>query len=305
MLSALLPAAPATYRVSKISLFEAMSLLAWCTQATQETQPDEDDEDVGVPWVRNSMMAASPTAQAMAAEAAAAKRVLTATVSSLLRGPECCQQHCRPLLGTEGSDQLPQSTTTYKSLPALRYPHPLLLTPRDTCTLHTAGIFGTSMMPMSCLLPSLLACLLFELLLTATLMMQVDPMQWKLEVERVAPKLRLTLAADMRDWRQHLEAAHGKSQLLAEAWPDARSALQKLATDVAASMEKVDAKERQLNNQFEGLLGQHQEVRQQLMVAQQEYNRYATKSVSVVLTARAVTALAYAANRRVIMQCTS
>lgn len=51
---------------------------------------------------------------------------------------------------------------------------------------------------------------------------QVDPVAWKLEVERVAPKLRVAVAPDMRDWRQHLEAAHTHMATLKTAWPDVR-----------------------------------------------------------------------------------
>lgn len=51
---------------------------------------------------------------------------------------------------------------------------------------------------------------------------QVDPVAWKLEVERVAPKLRVAVAPDMRDWRQHLEAAHSHMSTLTAAWPDVR-----------------------------------------------------------------------------------
>jgi hypothetical protein len=52
--------------------------------------------------------------------------------------------------------------------------------------------------------------------------MQVDPVAWKLEVERVGPKLRANLPADMRDWRAHLEAAHAHMASLTAAWPDLR-----------------------------------------------------------------------------------
>ena len=34
---------------------------------------------------------------------------------------------------------------------------------------------------------------------------KIDPTAWRMEVERVAPKLRITLAADAKDWRSHLE----------------------------------------------------------------------------------------------------
>ncbi len=37
---------------------------------------------------------------------------------------------------------------------------------------------------------------------------QVDPTLWKIELERVAPKLRITIAADSKDWRSHLDEAH-------------------------------------------------------------------------------------------------
>lgn len=41
----------------------------------------------------------------------------------------------------------------------------------------------------------------------------------------MAPKLRVAVAPDMRDWRQHLEAAHAHMGTLAAAWPDVRCGL--------------------------------------------------------------------------------
>ncbi|WIA17771.1 hypothetical protein OEZ85_009284 [Tetradesmus obliquus] len=101
----------------------------------------------------------------------------------------------------------------------------------------------------------------------------VDPMQWRLEVERVGPRLRTNLAAEQRDWRQHLEAAHASTQALAASWPDAKAVLTKLGSEVAASLEKVEGRERQLNGQYDGLMVQYQDTRQELMAAQEEYNR--------------------------------
>jgi outer membrane murein-binding lipoprotein Lpp len=48
-----------------------------------------------------------------------------------------------------------------------------------------------------------------------------------------------------------------------------------LAVQVAASLEKVDGREQQLNGQFDGLMVQYQDTRQQLLAAQEEYNRCA------------------------------
>ncbi|WIA38068.1 hypothetical protein OEZ86_001437 [Tetradesmus obliquus] len=101
----------------------------------------------------------------------------------------------------------------------------------------------------------------------------VDPMQWRMEVERVGPRLRINLAAEQRDWRQHLEVAHASTHALAASWPDAKAALTKLGAEVAASLEKVEGRERQLNGQFDGLMVQYQDTRQELLAAQEDYNR--------------------------------
>eukprot|EP00775_Hariotina_reticulata_P008504 gene8504-8686_t len=101
----------------------------------------------------------------------------------------------------------------------------------------------------------------------------VDAMQWKLEVERVAPKLRIAAAADMQDWRRHLESAHGYVDALTTSWPDARAGLDKLATELSASLEKLNSREQQLHSQFAGLMMQYQDTRQQLITAQEDFNR--------------------------------
>lgn len=118
------------------------------------------------------------------------------------------------------------------------------------------------------------------------LCVQVDPMQWKLDVERVAPKLRITLAADLRDWRQHLEAAHSSVGLLAASWPESKLVLEKLGAEVAASLEKLEGRERQLNGQYDGLMEQYQGARQQLLAAQEEYNRWGREGGSCCVKTR-------------------
>jgi hypothetical protein len=41
----------------------------------------------------------------------------------------------------------------------------------------------------------------------------VDPTAWKLEVERVGPRLRILLNADAKDWRSHLEEVQQHSKV--------------------------------------------------------------------------------------------
>ena len=62
--------------------------------------------------------------------------------------------------------------------------------------------------------------------------MQVDPAEWRLEVERVAPRLKITVASNARDWRSHLDDAHKHSAELSSLWPQAQTALSAVQTEV-------------------------------------------------------------------------
>ena len=62
--------------------------------------------------------------------------------------------------------------------------------------------------------------------------MQVDPADWRLEVERVAPRLKITLASNARDWRSHLDDAHKHSSEINTVWPDAQAALGAVQAEV-------------------------------------------------------------------------
>lgn len=62
--------------------------------------------------------------------------------------------------------------------------------------------------------------------------MQVDPAEWRLEVERVAPRLKITVTSSARDWRSHLDDAHKHSAELSSLWPQAQTALSTVQTEV-------------------------------------------------------------------------
>ena len=42
---------------------------------------------------------------------------------------------------------------------------------------------------------------------------QVDPTAWKMELEKVAPRLRILLSADTKDWRTNLEEVNNNSKV--------------------------------------------------------------------------------------------
>lgn len=99
----------------------------------------------------------------------------------------------------------------------------------------------------------------------------MDPTAWKLEVERVAPRLHpAAAAADARDWRQHLDAAHAYAAALGGGWPAARAVLLRVASDAGGAAERLAAREAALNAQFAAALGEHAAARRALGEAQDE-----------------------------------
>ncbi|KAL6759007.1 intra-flagellar transport protein 57 [Haematococcus lacustris] len=101
---------------------------------------------------------------------------------------------------------------------------------------------------------------------------KVDPTAWRLELERVAPRLRILLSADNKDWRSHLEEVQQHSKAISTAWPDSRVVLEKLSSELDASLDKLTSRERFLNEQFERLMAQYRAARVQLTVVQGTYN---------------------------------
>ncbi|KAG2449265.1 hypothetical protein HYH02_005422 [Chlamydomonas schloesseri] len=107
----------------------------------------------------------------------------------------------------------------------------------------------------------------------AVLVSKVDPTLWKIELERVAPKLRITIAADSKDWRSHLDEAHQHKEVISKAWPDSKTSLERLRADLNGTLEKLQTREKFLNEQFESLMQQYRAARTTFTDVQETYNR--------------------------------
>ena len=85
----------------------------------------------------------------------------------------------------------------------------------------------------------------------------VDPTQWALEFEQVAPLLRAhptTLAA--QEWRSHHETALKHRDLLQTGVEAVRVELERVGAQLRGVVERVAAKEKWLNKEYEGLVGE-------------------------------------------------
>ncbi|CAH2055873.1 unnamed protein product, partial [Iphiclides podalirius] len=105
--------------------------------------------------------------------------------------------------------------------------------------------------------------------------------EWKLEVERVAPALRLKISADGRDWRARLAQMEAYKGELCERLKTTGSQLNKLHGSISSVMDKVAARENILNEQFEPLVKEYGSLLNELNKVNNEY-----KEVSVGVTER-------------------
>ena len=79
-----------------------------------------------------------------------------------------------------------------------------------------------------------------------------DAEEWRMEVEKVAPQLKVTVRVDNRDWRTHLEQMHSYRTGIEEALTTTKVQLDKLHADIARTLEKIASREKYLNSQLEG-----------------------------------------------------
>eukprot|EP00746_Dinoflagellata_sp_MGD_P134622 gnl/MRDRNA2_/MRDRNA2_68480_c0_seq1.p1 gnl/MRDRNA2_/MRDRNA2_68480_c0~~gnl/MRDRNA2_/MRDRNA2_68480_c0_seq1.p1 ORF type:complete len:408 (-),score=118.28 gnl/MRDRNA2_/MRDRNA2_68480_c0_seq1:57-1280(-) len=100
----------------------------------------------------------------------------------------------------------------------------------------------------------------------------VDPKEWQLEVERVAPKLKVVVPDDPKEWRNHLEQTKGYKGIIEGMFPNTKQQLFKLSTELGTVLERIRTKENFINTQFENRTGDHREQQEELQRVSQQYN---------------------------------
>ncbi|KAJ3172948.1 Intraflagellar transport protein 57 [Geranomyces variabilis] len=86
---------------------------------------------------------------------------------------------------------------------------------------------------------------------------KVDLTEWRLEVERVTPLLRVQIPNDNKDWRIHVENMRHHQNLISNSLTSTRTHLQKLHTEISTQLEKLSSREKYINTQFESQTDQH------------------------------------------------
>lgn len=111
-----------------------------------------------------------------------------------------------------------------------------------------------------------------------------DSAEWKLEVERVLPQLKVTIRSDTKDWRSHLEQMHSHRKDIEESLSVTKNQLDKLYSDISHTLEKISSREKYVNSQLEQLLIEYRSVQDQLAQSKEQY-----RSVSGGVTERSRT----------------
>lgn len=100
-----------------------------------------------------------------------------------------------------------------------------------------------------------------------------DAADWKLEVERVLPQLKVTIRTDNKDWRVHVEQMHQHKDGIETSLTETKSYLDKLHDEITRTLEKINSREKYINNQLEHLLVEFRGAQDSLAETKERYRQ--------------------------------
>ncbi|XP_017110584.1 intraflagellar transport protein 57 homolog [Drosophila elegans] len=103
-----------------------------------------------------------------------------------------------------------------------------------------------------------------------------DHQEWHLELERVLPHLKVFVKADARDWRTHITQMEAYEKSISELSETTETQLKKLHSEFTFSLEKIESREKHLNNELQPLIQQFKELSIELSAIQYAQNQVQT-----------------------------
>jgi estrogen-related receptor beta like 1 len=101
----------------------------------------------------------------------------------------------------------------------------------------------------------------------------VDAVEWKKELERVAPKLKFKIVAAGKEWKTHLVEAKHHEKKIGQILPNAQAQLHSIQDSIAQSLERIQQKESYMNQQFDNLSREYREMQENFHSINERYNR--------------------------------
>lgn len=96
------------------------------------------------------------------------------------------------------------------------------------------------------------------------LLPRIDPIEWKIELERVGPKLRSKQQSSMNEWRAHVDMTVSSKSNIEKVLGETQGDLSAMNKEVSEELNKMRSKERYMNNQYSTLCHEYKEVKQRL-----------------------------------------
>uniref|UniRef100_A0A1B6D1U8 Intraflagellar transport protein 57 homolog n=1 Tax=Clastoptera arizonana TaxID=38151 RepID=A0A1B6D1U8_9HEMI len=95
--------------------------------------------------------------------------------------------------------------------------------------------------------------------------------EWKLELERVMPMLKVTVKTESSDWRTRLEQMKVYRNEMQEIIEPVKTQLNKLENEISTDLNKIQNREKFLNNHLESLLVVHRNIQSELAKVMEQY----------------------------------
>ncbi|CAG9797030.1 unnamed protein product [Chironomus riparius] len=87
-----------------------------------------------------------------------------------------------------------------------------------------------------------------------------DNENFRLEMERVLPQLKIVVKSDNRDWRAHLEQIKTLKSNIEAASEEAQTQLKKMQNEIIFTMDKIDSREKHLNKELKDLIKEYKQL---------------------------------------------
>uniref|UniRef100_A0A914QYM0 Intraflagellar transport protein 57 homolog n=1 Tax=Panagrolaimus davidi TaxID=227884 RepID=A0A914QYM0_9BILA len=96
-------------------------------------------------------------------------------------------------------------------------------------------------------------------------------LQFRNEIERAVPQLKITIRSDAKDWRSHIDQMNKQLQSIKNNFLLAKPFLLETQKEIIDSTQRIEARERHINQQLSSLLGQYRTIQDRIAEKSQQY----------------------------------
>jgi len=97
-----------------------------------------------------------------------------------------------------------------------------------------------------------------------------DALEWKMEVERVMPSLKVHLRSD-KDWRTHLDQMLENRKNMSTSLTASKTHLDQMHHEITRTLEKITSREKYINSQMEGPIAEYRRLKDRLAEIEEKY----------------------------------